>query len=864
MIFECFSISAISVNEQSKVLETLNEPQYKKLNNEGNTAIVTRKDIHENRTIATIPIERSIEAPVTVGRKFVGAPVVDRRKFAKDKDPVIVGRKFDENNAPVVVGRKYASDYDPVVVGRKLVGATVVVGRKFDKAPVVVGKTFRFKNNLTYSVTFKPLGEVKTIESVKESGKGPAIPIDPSLLVVASKLRDKNGLIYLATLKPLYDELYTIAIVTGKNIVKKDAIEILTEKDIEENGAFETLTRTDIDENDTNEISLEKDIDENGTTEILTGRVIDKNDTIEIVIGKHINENSTFEIPTRTYIDKSDTVETATRKNIEENGTFEILTGTVIDKNDAIEIATGKNIDENGTFQILTGTDIDKNDTDEIVTGKDVDENGTFEILTLTDIDENDTVAIVTEKYNDEIDTTAVVKEVDIGNIATDNIAMVPGVPEKNQSPFIPTDPYNFKFLTKRPIKPKTPNVTPLSVKSKIPTKQDGDFRNTEKLKSIIKGYFQIISEPLISNDYAKKPDDYITNSQRENQTSLDYPNDPSPLSIIRKNVDGKGELHSYPLNVSNEMLQKFHFKLKKSLIPHKPEDASKIYKILDHAANKKYQELKKQTMEDQIIAKLKNKQHSKTRHKNSYNHDEQPLPKFIENSKHSTDYSRFKPKRKYQPENSSFIKIRKVRDINIFADINASPVNNSKNLENNDLEILEQLLQKITQLISTNDTKPHSDYNFLKEIIDSEPHNINLSNDVNYNSTELNDMLNNFKQLSKDQENVTEILRSHTDQSSGIPDKIISENSKTLIDIILKLIRLSRLASASTSTNNHTGFTVSPLHTMLVKSENSTSDVKEDMQAFSHTLKKGSAPSKSKKRKEESIAKEKNETNLR
>ncbi|GFS45009.1 hypothetical protein TNIN_318361 [Trichonephila inaurata madagascariensis] len=809
MLIECFSISVISANDQSKALETLNDPPFKKLD-EGKTAIVTRKDIDENITIATITVERSIEAPVTVGRKFVKAPVVVGieasprvvprlfgRKYASDVPPVVVGRKFFQDEAPVVVGRKYASDVPPVVVGRKFLQdeAPVVVGRKFDEAPAVVGrkfneapavvgrkfdetheivrKTFRFKNNLTHLVTFKPLGEVKTIASVKESGKGRAIPIDPSLLV-----------------------------------------------------HFEILTGTVIDKNDTIEIVTGKGIHDNGTFKILTGSVLDQNDTIEIFIGKDIDENSTFEILTGAYIDKSDIVEIATGKDIEQNVTFEILTGTVIDKNDTIEIITGKNMNKNGTFKILTGTDIDKNETITIVTGKDIDENGTFEILTLTDIGENDTIAIVTEKYNEEIDTTAIVKEEDIGNIATDNIVMVPGVPEKNQSPFIPTDPYNFKFITKRPIKSKTPNVNPLSVKTKIPTKQDGDFRNTDQSKSIIKGYFQIISEPLLSNDYSKKP---------ENQIGLDYPNDPSPLSVIRKNVEGKEDLHSYPVNVSNEMLQKLHFKLKKSLIPHKPEDASKIYKILDHAANKKYQELKKQTMEDQIIAELKNKQHSKTRHKDSYNHDEQPLPKFMGNSKHSVDYSLFKPKRKYHAENSSFVKIREKRDINIFADINALPGNHSKNLKNNDLEILKQLLQKITQLISTNNTKLLSNYNFLKETIDSEPLNVNLSNGVNYNSTELNDMLKNFKQLTKDQENVKEILRSHTNQSSEIPDEIISENSKTLIEIILKLIRLSRLASASESPNNQTGFTKSPLHTI---DNNSTQ--KRTERATDSNIKKG------------------------
>ncbi|GFQ64877.1 hypothetical protein TNCT_273101, partial [Trichonephila clavata] len=247
----------------------------------------------------------------------------------------------------------------------------------------------------------------------------------------------------------------------------------------------------------------------------------------------------------------------------------------------------------------------------------------------------------------------------------------------------------------------------------------------------------------------------------------------------------------------------------------------------------------------------------------------------FMGNSKHSADYSRFKPKRKYHPEKASIIKIRKARDINIFADINASPGNQSKSLENNDLEILKQLLQKITQLISTKGATPHSNYNFQKETIDSEPHTVNLSNGVNYNSPILNNLLKNLKQFVKDQENVTEILRSRTDSippeksqklieaSSEFPAESMRENSKTLVDLILKLIRLSRLASASRSPNNQTDFTRSPFDTMLVKSENTTSDIKPDLKTYFHKLKKGSAPSKSKKRKGESMTKERDKTNF-
>ncbi|GFQ97505.1 hypothetical protein TNCT_466611 [Trichonephila clavata] len=365
-------------------------------------------------------------------------------------------------------------------------------------------------------------------------------------------------------------------------------------------------------------IVTREDIDENGTIVTVTVK-----DFIEspVKVGSKLRDKNkpTFLAPLKPI--------SFTFNPLKGIKTIATVTGKDITKNDTIEIVTWKDIDENGTFKIPTGKYIDKNGTTEIVTAKDIDENGTFEVLTGTDIDENDTIAIVTEKYDGEIETTTVVKEEHIDNIATDNVAIISGDPEKQESPFIPTDPYNFKFLTKRPIKPKIPNVTPLSVKNEKPTNQDTDFENTEKSKSIIKGYFQIISEPLVSNDYSKKPDDYRTKFQRENQTSLDYPNDPSPLSIVRKSVEGKDDLHNYPLNASNEMLQISHFKWKKSLIPHKPEDASKIYKVLDHAANKKYQELKKQTMEDQIIAELKNKQHSKTRHKDSFHHDEQPLP---------------------------------------------------------------------------------------------------------------------------------------------------------------------------------------------------------------------------------------------
>ncbi|GFS83554.1 hypothetical protein NPIL_68061, partial [Nephila pilipes] len=222
----------------------------------------------------------------------------------------------------------------------------------------------------------------------------------------------------------------------------------------------------------------------------------------------------------------------------------------------------------------------------------------------------------------------------------------------------------------------------------------------------------------------------------------------------------------------------------------------------------------------------------------------------FAGESEKYIDYSQSPTKQKHRRRKSHLVNTRKIRDVNILADItNSSPGDNGTNTgvyESSDA--LKGLLLTILQIVSVKETTPL-------------PNNNLESSTVSHSSAMLNDLLMNLQQSLKDQENITKFLSSYPEiinspliESSESPERNVNENSKSLLDVIIKLIHMSQREAAAGRPGYSDGFTRSPLDTMAVKNGNQLTNTKVDLQSYFENLEKGSFPSEFKELKKENV----------